>query len=116
MTKTDFSRQPREYPHVTLTNGSPGPWSGHPNANDRLRGRPRGSSCNDGNANAPLPAKPVVESGFAVRNTVDWAATSSNLRQRRHVRHPGQHPVWTARAGSNLTLRAVPGTKHPLLD
>ncbi len=69
------------------------------------------------NVNAPLPAKPVVQDGFVVHQTVDLGGhilglsgsgsmydTLVNIRSGPRV------------LGQTFTLHAVPGSKHPLLD
>ena len=118
MTKTNFSRQPKEYPARTLTQRVAGGlgvailmlMTGYAVGQEA-------APATTANANAPLPAKPVVESGFAVRNTVDLGGhivgiSGSGAMYDTLVNIQSGPRV----LGQTLTLRAVPGTKHPLLD
>ena len=54
-------------------------------------------------AERPEPAHPVIQAWL--HRPSDGGPRRPyrrNLRQRRHVRHPGEHPVRTARAGPDL--------------
>ena len=68
-------------------------------------------------ANAPLPAKPVIQDGFIVHNTVDLGghivgiSGSGSMYDTLVNIQSGPRVL-----GQTLTLRSVPGVKQPLLD
>src|ERR1700735_2037083 len=68
-------------------------------------------------ANAPLPAKPVIQDGFLVHNTVDLGghivgiSGSGSMYDTLVNIQSGPRVL-----GQTLTLRSVPGVKQPLLD
>jgi hypothetical protein len=118
MTKTNFSRLPKEHPVHTMTRRVAGGigvailllMTGLATAQEA-------APATTTPANPPAAAKPVVQNGFVVHHTVDLGGhiagiVGSGAMYDTLVNiHSGPRVL-----GETLTLHAVPGSKHALLD
>ena len=115
MTTTNFYRLPKERPAHTLTQRVAG---GLGMAILLLTtGFAAAQAAPATNPNAPLPTPPVVNSGFFIHQTVDLGGHMVGISGSGSMYDTLVNIQSGPRVlGQTITLRAVPGIKHPLLD
>jgi hypothetical protein len=117
MTKTNFSRLLQEHPAHTLTQRVAGGLGMAIVLMMTGVAAAQAAPATAATANAPLPAKPIVESGFVVHQTVDLGGHILGLSGSGAMYDTLVNIQSGPRVlGQTITLRAAPGTRHALLD
>ena len=116
MMKKNYTRLPKAHPTRTMTHRVSGAIGVAILLMTGFAGA-QGVPVTAANANAPLPAKPIVQDGFVVHQTVDLgghilgSSGSGSMYDTLVNIQSGPRVL-----GQTFTLHAVPGSKHSLLD
>ncbi len=118
MMKTNYTRLPKEHPTRTMTHRVAGAigvalllMTGFAAAQDAP------ATATPAAVNAPLPAKPVIQDGFFLHNSVDLGGHMVGISGSGSMYDTLVNIQSGPRVlGQTITLRSVPGSKHQLLD